>query len=591
MILSNIQQFVPTTFPGEGLIYQPSQRGGGESVGVGGLQGGGDLSEARLREEDAHLVASSTPIQQREGHVIAYAGFPVSLQYEAVTNWCQSEHGELIEATFRNGSCARDTNGSVSIEFGPLPTHDVFFTSIQSSAITDMMITFDNPFASARPNHQYPVGYLQRNFNSNPQAAEAAKLNYTRINYNLNRGAGGADVSLWVRRVDPSKPPDAQGVITDVGLSTNAAEEALLSAKGYRKVQGNLNTEAGGDDVYLWYQRSSGHLVYNPQLPHELGLANPIVDIAFISSADPVTDTPPPADAGWIAVSGSLNSGLVNAPSITLYHKHEVQKQVNVKLTWTPCACDVGERTVCAYAVETILANHQATPVRGPTQCTVIHVLPALPPDFINPTPPPDSTFVYYIAQERKIKLAAMTSSAAQEFEWIFENMPLGMDVAPQELSQCGPPGVGGGAGAGEDGGMGGVGCWERQRTITWVPAWNQGGLKIRGCVSLRIVPTGCEPTPALGEPVRCYTFEVARCVYAVQEQQMVQEIASLYHTSWLNVYSLNPSMKTPDRVMSRGQLINIGHLYSVVPGDTLHKIGMQGVGSFYTNLILCYTS
>jgi len=126
----------------------------------------------------------------------------------------------------------------------------------------------------------------------------------------------------------------------------------------------------------------------------------------------------------------------------------------------------------------------------------------------------------------------------------------------------------------GEDGGQGP--CWERRRTMTWAPAWNQGGLKLVTCVTLRVDPTKCEPTPHLPETSRCYTIKVARCVYSVQHQQMLQEISSLYRSTWLDLYALNPSIKTPDRVMPQGQLINVGHLYSVVPGDTLHKIAQR---------------
>jgi hypothetical protein len=71
-------------------------------------------------------------------------------------------------------------------------------------AITDLLLTYDNPFSAARPLHEAPVGYQQRNFNGNPQAADAVKLNYSRIDYNLNLGAGGADISLWLRRLGQS---------------------------------------------------------------------------------------------------------------------------------------------------------------------------------------------------------------------------------------------------------------------------------------------------------------------------------------------------------------------------------------------------
>ena len=159
-------QFSPGGFPGEGLIFRPSQRGGVDAAGVaavtvGGQQGAGDLRAERVRREDAALVArngSHSVLTAPVGHVIAYAGHPVELSYTAVTNWCQDQSGELLPLA-GNLSCLEATTGSVSIEFGPLPSHDVSFTTVQDGGITDLLITYDNPFEAARPLHEHPIGY------------------------------------------------------------------------------------------------------------------------------------------------------------------------------------------------------------------------------------------------------------------------------------------------------------------------------------------------------------------------------------------------------------------------------------------------
>ena len=39
--------------------------------------------------------------------------------------------------------------------------------------------------------------------------------------------------------------------------------------------------------------------------------------------------------------TGNLNSGLTSAPSISIHQRHELQKRLDLHLTWTPCACDV----------------------------------------------------------------------------------------------------------------------------------------------------------------------------------------------------------------------------------------------------------
>ena len=161
-------QFSPGGFPGEGFIFRPSQRGGVDAAGVtvaavtvGGLQGAGDLRAERVRREDATLVpqnGSHSVLTAPVGHVIAYAGHPVELSYTAVTNWCQDQSGELLPLA-GNSSCLEATTGSVSIEFGALPSHDVSFTTVQDGGITDLLITYDNPFEAARPLHEHPIGY------------------------------------------------------------------------------------------------------------------------------------------------------------------------------------------------------------------------------------------------------------------------------------------------------------------------------------------------------------------------------------------------------------------------------------------------
>lgn len=225
---------------------------------------------------------------------------------------------------------------------------------------------------------------------------------------------------------------------------------------------------------------------YNQNLPHELGFKNPVVDIALTSDSGPESLVPS-AEEGWEAVPGSLNSGVAGAPVINIHQQRQVQERVDLRLTWRPCACDVGKRTICAYPTLPA-ARSLGAPVRGRTQCTEVHVLPALPPDFVEPSPPPDTEFVFYIAQEQKINFTALASSPQQEFEWIFESLPPGMDVSPEERGLC----EGGGGGA-----HGNTGCWERRRTLTWSSAWNQGGLRVDACVILK-VRLSSSPPPAL---------------------------------------------------------------------------------------------
>ena len=113
---------------------------------------------------------------------------------------------------------------------------------------------------------------------------------------------------------------------------------------------------------------------------------------------------------------------------------------------------------------------------------------------------------------------------------------PQGVDVSPERLAQCQTET------AEAEGG-----CWERERTLTWVPAWNQGGLRVRWCVSL--VPntptrTPCQASPRLAHAVRCFSFQVERCVYAVQEQQVLTLLALLVQNTTCFTGTKVPTLK-----------------------------------------------
>jgi hypothetical protein len=59
----------------------------------------------------------------------------------------------------------------------------------------------------------------------------------------------------YAQKVDDS-------VITEVALSHNKQEEQALLGKGFRKVAGDINAQAGGDQVFIWYQVCSRMLTY-----------------------------------------------------------------------------------------------------------------------------------------------------------------------------------------------------------------------------------------------------------------------------------------------------------------------------------------
>uniref|UniRef100_A0A7S0HB80 LysM domain-containing protein n=1 Tax=Hanusia phi TaxID=3032 RepID=A0A7S0HB80_9CRYP len=72
-----------------------------------------------------------------------------------------------------------------------------------------------------------------------------------------------------------------------------------------------------------------------------------------------------------------------------------------------------------------------------------------------------------------------------------------------------------------------------------------------------------------------CLDFQVARCKYAVNMEQTIAEIAAIFGTDWIQIFNLN-AMTSPDLILFRHQVLNIGHLYSVSAGDSLDSIARR---------------
>jgi len=66
-----------------------------------------------------------------------------------------------------------------------------------------------------------------------------------------------------------------------------------------------------------------------------------------------------------------------------------------------------------------------------------------------------------------------------------------------------------------------------------------------------------------------CVTFRVKRCEFVVRAGQELQNIAAVYRTDWLQLWSHNQHILHPDLELHPGSTIHIGHSYYVQPYDT----------------------
>lgn len=73
---------------------------------------------------------------------------------------------------------------------------------------------------------------------------------YIRVDDNTNRGAGAPYIFIWYRQTS-----DAKDAIRDLAISTNNDESKILQAQGYQRVNQDLNEGTKGKEVYLWYKK------------------------------------------------------------------------------------------------------------------------------------------------------------------------------------------------------------------------------------------------------------------------------------------------------------------------------------------------
>jgi len=561
-----IPQFMPHGFPGVGWGWDSdakrpiAPRAGFDEMDINGLTG----------RQDAY------------GHVVAYAGYDLSLTFNATANWCQNADMSIIPALVNEDRCVVKGT-TVSYEYGPLP-ENARFSMHQYGAITDLMVTYDNPFEAHRPQHEWAVNKLSRDYVNHPNSVQATQLGFTRIDFNLNSGVGGASVYLWYKVWDPRGPREGMEAITHLNISTSPEEETYFNEAAYTKLEGNLNEQAGGHNVFMWYKKSSGHVKYQDNRPTQMGMETAITNITFSTPETPSTDLPNMYDntdrnlyfdgvqtsPSWVKVDKSLNAGTVTNNPIYLYWKKAHTNPQSQTLTWRPCACNVGRQYICVAPKTSESDTTGLDWVQGEQRCVAIDVMPDRVPEW--KTPAPQELLEFYIGRETRYPIAVMVLNPNKQVQ-IDAELPPGavLDVMTQPSLNCSDIGL----------------CYARSRDLVWTPAWNQGGLQTSVCFKTSDMVTGCEPEGQAHESEVCATLLVNKCVYAINYEQHLQEIASLYTTDWLNIYSMNPTIKTPDRVLYAGQLINFGHLYHVVPGDTVHKIATVSSCTVYLSSVI----
>ncbi|XP_030002646.1 uncharacterized protein LOC115428015 [Sphaeramia orbicularis] len=79
---------------------------------------------------------------------------------------------------------------------------------------------------------------------------ELAARGFSKINVDLNLGAGGNKIFLWYMKGDI-------GAVTQVQFTFSDSMAVGLTGAGFQKIPKNLNEGAFGNDIYIWFIRGS----------------------------------------------------------------------------------------------------------------------------------------------------------------------------------------------------------------------------------------------------------------------------------------------------------------------------------------------
>jgi hypothetical protein len=131
---------------------------------------------------------------------------------------------------------------------------------------------------------------------------------------------------------------------------------------------------------------------------------------------------------------------------------------------------------------------------------------------------------------------------------------------------------------------VGADGAAHATRTLTFAPKHDHGGYMMTHCFSVSdSCGTACGHDTCPGSidvVTHCVTFKVKRCEMVVREGHQLQQIAAIYRSDWLQLWSHNQDMMHPDMGLNPQNVLNIGHLYDVQPfdkpADVAKRFGMD---------------
>mmetsp|Transcript_53174 Transcript_53174/g.108475 ORF Transcript_53174/g.108475 Transcript_53174/m.108475 type:complete len:633 (-) Transcript_53174:426-2324(-) len=253
----------------------------------------------------------------------------------------------------------------------------------------------------------------------------------------------------------------------------------------------------------------------------------------------------------------SLPSGLAPQPRF----ENNPSTQV---LRWTPMTEHVGKHWVCAVAVDIDPSAPCAacTPANGETSC-----VPSCPEqrrssplclllDVMANNPP---TFALPAVTDRHIRVEMnqllVLVVLAEDANWVDQVSLKASNAHPMGSAVVRTPGEPG------------------RVTFTWRPGPRFGGFDQQVCFEASDSGVG---GGAVQSSEMCLRIEVYSCRWLVDRGDSLSSIAAHFGSNYVQMWSLNPGMESPDDSLRPGDSVNVGHLYKVRETDNLRYLSVQ---------------
>ncbi len=240
--------------------------------------------------------------------------------------------------------------------------------------------------------------------------------------------------------------------------------------------------------------------------------------------------------------------------------------------SWTPCQQDLGMVTMCFEAVDNhIIRSTGATASKAASEmsCVQVNVVADQPPRFITGAGmTPTSRVQFTIGKQGSFNLFAEDDNCLDT-------------VTIRGATQTdGTPHVPEGAELIANANAASSVCAGAAVQFVWTPSSKHGGFNSSVCfeaVDMGGSCAGMAPKAA----THCIDIAVHRCVYALQFDEQLQDIAARFGTDWMRLWSLNSALQHPDYVLHMGQDIMLGHLYRIdyeneMPASIARRMGMS---------------